>query len=159
MCGSALVLSACDGDDDEEVAFGGECIWQLDDLPPEEGDPEGSVRLAIDAVCDYSDTGFGELEGVGTAFISAPDLEGDVVITSDIVYTDDDGDTIEGELDGVGNYSIEGLQVTFNGEEDFGNGTGGFAGAVGSVDAEGLLDLETDTGTYDTEGTIILVDD
>jgi hypothetical protein len=157
LCGSGLALSAC-GDDVSEVAFGGNCVWDLEELDPQEGDPEGSVRLAVNADCDYSDTGFGDLLAAGTAYISAPDGSGNATVTSDLLYTDEDGDEIEGTMAGTGSYGGVGRVFTFTGGENYGDGSGAFDGATGSADAEGELDLEGAVGTYAAAGVLDMVD-
>ena len=154
LSAAAFMISACGGGG-RAVTFDGNCTTEFTILEPQSNDPAGSLRLAMLATCDFG-TQFGTLIGESEPYLSPPNASGVFSISGQMKYTDESGDILQVGWAGSGQYNEARTAFTFTATETYGNGTGDFAGSAGNGELTGDGDLTELTGSYTSEGFIVL---
>jgi hypothetical protein len=128
---------------------GGSCTFHSVLLPPEPEQPANVRHLHIDEVCQLRHLGraIGSAEETSTFTATGP------VITNSTTYTAANGDQLFVTFSGTGTLPVSGV-VSFSGTETVTGGTGRFAGASGSLDRAGTVSILTQTGEFETSGTV-----
>jgi hypothetical protein len=160
---AAIALAACTGssvvDPEADAApsfavspdrpAGGTCTYHSTLLPPEPGQPANVVRRHLDLVCQFLHMGrtIGSADETITVTATGP------IVTGSVTYTAANGDQLFVSYNQTGTPPVNGV-VTFSGTETVIGGTGRFADASGSLAREGSFAIFTQTGEFETSGTL-----
>ena len=158
---AAVLLAACSEssvlepsqtpslDASESRPAGGTCTFVSTVLPPQPGQPANVRRVHLDALCQLMHLGrtIGSAEGTTTLTPTGS------VLANSTTYTAANGDQLFVTFNGTGTPPVNGV-VSFSGTEAVTGGTGRFAGASGSLARAGSASLLTQTGEFETSGSL-----